>query len=98
MQTPLVRALLALCAVAHAAPTADLVASLPGWAGQLKSPMYSGYVEVEGMQVHYLFVECESKAPQDAPVLEMAAQDACNQFHLCQELFWQCGSPQMLSM
>ena len=31
--------------------------------------MYSGYVDVEGMQVHYLFVECESKAPQDAPVL-----------------------------
>ena len=61
--------LLALCAVAHAAPTSDLVTSLPGWAGALKSPMYSGYVEVEGMQVHYLFVECESKAPQDAPVL-----------------------------
>ena len=61
--------LLLLCAVAHAAPAADLVSSLPGWAGSLKSPMYSGYVEVEGMQVHYLFVECESKAPQDAPVL-----------------------------
>ena len=41
--------LLALCAVAHAAPSADLVISLPGWAGALKSPMYSGYVEVEGM-------------------------------------------------
>ena len=38
--------LLALCAVAHAAPTSDLVTSLPGWAGALKSPMYSGYVEV----------------------------------------------------
>ena len=61
--------LLALCAVAHAAPAADLVSSLPGWTGALKSPMYSGYVEVEGMQVHYLFVECESKAPRDAPVL-----------------------------
>ena len=63
--------LLTLCAaaVAHAAPTADRVASLPGWDKPLKSDMYSGYVEVEGMQVHYLFVECESKAPQDAPVL-----------------------------
>ena len=61
--------LLALCAVAHAAPAADLVSSLPGWAGQLKSPMYSGYVDVQGMKVHYLFVECESKAPRDAPVL-----------------------------
>ena len=70
MQPLLTRALLALCAaVAHAAPTADLVSSLPGWAGQLKSPMYSGYVDVQGMKVHYLFVECESKAPQDAPVL-----------------------------
>ena len=38
--------LLALCAVARAAPAADLVSSLPGWAGQLKSPMYSGYVDV----------------------------------------------------
>ena len=62
--------LLALCAaVARAAPTADLVTSLPGWAGALKSPMYSGYVEVEDFKVHYLFVECETKAPQDAPVL-----------------------------
>ena len=54
-------------AVAHAAPTADRVASLPGWDKPLKSDMYSGYVEVEGMKVHYLFVA--SKAPQDAPVL-----------------------------
>ena len=61
--------LLALCAVARAAPAADLVASLPGWDKPLKSDMYSGYVDVQGMQVHYLFVECESKAPQDAPVL-----------------------------
>ncbi len=45
------------------------VSSLPGWTGALKSPMYSGYVDVQGMNVHYLFVECESKAPQDAPVL-----------------------------
>ena len=48
---------------------ADRVTALPGWDGPLKSPMYSGYVEVEGMHVHYLFVECESKPPQDAPVL-----------------------------
>ena len=61
--------LLTLCAVARAAPAADLVASLPGWEKPLKSDMYSGYVDVQGMQVHYLFVECESKAPQDAPVL-----------------------------
>ena len=53
--------LLTLCAaaVAHAAPTADRVASLPGWDKPLKSDMYSGYVEAEGMQVHYLFLQSE---------------------------------------
>lgn len=59
----------ALAAVSAPSAAADQVTTLPGWAGSLKSPMYSGYVEVEGMHVHYLFVECESKPPQDAPVL-----------------------------
>ena len=39
--------LLALCAVSHAAPSADLVTSLPGWDRPLKSDMYSGYGYVE---------------------------------------------------
>ena len=46
--------------VALAAPSADVVKSLPGWDGPLPSKHYSGYLDAsETKHLHYYYVEKE---------------------------------------
>ena len=63
-------------AVAVAYGTADdEIKALPGWAHELPSKMYSGYVDVSAamnqtMHVHYWFIEAEKPLdPSSAPVV-----------------------------
>ena len=53
--------MLALFGLIPSAPSADRVASLPGWTDALPSPMYSGFLALPGTQkkLHYLLVEAE---------------------------------------
>eukprot|EP00966_Prymnesium_polylepis_P041940 973945-Prymnesium_polylepis.1 len=50
-----------LFALVASAPASDRVTSLPGWAGALPSPLYSGFLALPGTQkqLHYLLVEAE---------------------------------------
>ncbi len=47
--------------LALAAPSADRVASLPGWSAPLPSPIYSGFLPIPGSskRLHYVLVEAE---------------------------------------
>ena len=54
-----------------AAPSADVIASLPGWPTGLVLPstQYSGYLDAsDGVHLHYWFVEAEVDAA-NAPVV-----------------------------
>ena len=54
---------------ADAAPAAAKVAGLPGWAGPLPSPWYSGFLPVgPEKKLHYVFVEAEQD-PASKPLL-----------------------------
>lgn len=59
---------------ASAAPAADEVTSLPGWAQALPSKHYSGYINVSAaagqpMLVHYLYIESEQDPATDPTIL-----------------------------
>jgi hypothetical protein len=63
-----------LAVVARAAKDADRVTSLPGWAGELPSTHYSGYISTGKIsespgQLHYWFIESTSKPSEDPVVL-----------------------------
>ena len=63
-----------MAAGVSAAPEADKITKLPGYAGELKSTHYSGYVpvgEISGTagQLHYWFIESESDPSSDPVVL-----------------------------
>ncbi len=56
--------------VALAAPSADVVKSLPGWDGPLPSKHYSGYLDAsETKHLHYYYVEKEGPDAATAPVV-----------------------------
>ena len=68
----------ALAALARAAPAADEVLSLPGWAGALPSRMWSGFlsggVDAQGgvaydKHMWYMAAECEAEDPSSCPVI-----------------------------
>jgi len=61
-------ALAALIACATADIPADLITSLPGWAGELPSKQYSGYLPVTDGFLHYWFIESQNN-PSTDPVL-----------------------------
>lgn len=57
-----------LVAGVRAAFLDDKIASLPGWAGELPSNQYSGYLNASGSQLHYWLVESEAD-PETAPTV-----------------------------
>lgn len=54
----------AVAVVCHAAPSEDLVTSLPGWSSELPSKHYSGYVNITQGRMHYVFAESENDCSQ----------------------------------
>ena len=55
---------------ALAAPAADEITALKGWAGALPSKQYSGFLDVSAEHhIHYVFVEASVAEPSKAPVV-----------------------------
>ena len=66
--------LLLAAPVVRGAASEDAVTSLPGWAGDLPSAWYSGYVDIskamgQGMMSHYIFIESEGDPATDPVIL-----------------------------
>jgi len=63
-----------LAVIVSAAPSADVVASLPGY-GKPPTPQYSGFLDasnadpVANVQLHYWFAESSGTDPSSAPVV-----------------------------
>jgi carboxypeptidase C (cathepsin A) len=65
----IISVLLAATHTAEAAPAEAKVIGLPGWAGELPSPWYSGFLPVgASKKLHYVFVEAEVD-PANKPLL-----------------------------
>lgn len=65
--------------VARAAIDADLVPSLPGFAGPLPSKLYSGYLDIPGgKHVHYTFQESTGNPATDPVVLWLNGGPGCS--------------------
>ena len=60
--------LYAFLALGAAAPESHRVSSLPLLDEQLRSDWFSGYLEVSGKHLHYVFIEAEEVEPSSAPL------------------------------
>lgn len=67
-----------LGALSGAAPSADKVAALPGFTGELPTPWYSGYLSFGKKHLHYVFVESESKHAETPVLLWMNGGPGCS--------------------
>lgn len=83
-------ALLGLASLARAAPAADEVKSLPGYAGALPSRTYSGFINAgwdvqdgvnRTMMMWYMFVEAEVADPKSARKSSLAALQSPRGLH-----------------
>jgi carboxypeptidase C (cathepsin A) len=71
--------LLLLLGTAAAAPAGDRVAALPQWAGPLRSPHYSGYLDGgAGRRTHYYLVESEANASSAPLVVWLNGGPGCS--------------------
>ena len=84
-------AVASLATLGHAAPSGDLVSSLPSLEGELPSKLYSGFLDVEGTtkRLHYLFAESQGSPAEDPVVLWLNGGPGCSSL---EGFFYEHGS------